>query len=891
MKGQEHAKRALEVAAAGGHNILLLGPPGSGKTLLARALPSILPAMMSDESLDLTRIYSVAGLLPSDTPLVAQRPFRSPHYTTSHAGLVGGGHWPRPGEVTLAHHGVLFLDELPEFGQSVLEVLRQPMEDKVVTISRAQGSVTFPANFMLVGAMNPCACGWYGDPRRECTCEPRTIARYRRRISGPLLDRIDLFVEVPRVEYEKLTAQEAGETSTQVRERVEAARGAQRQRFPNTGFHSNSDLGPVEVWEYCQPEGAARELARTAMEQPPALRAGLPSHTQGGAHHRRPGGQPHHRRTPPGRGDPVPAAWAWPRAIVITTKRGAAMNGVRARAWGALILAMIAVLAASMACGGEEEDAPPAVSSATPTAATAPAQQPQTPAMQWDAPPAMSIDTTKQYHATLRTSYGDITLELYPREVPVTVNNFVFLARQGYYDGVAFHRIVRGFMVQGGDPTGTGRGGPGYRFADEQVTPRLRARHARHGQLGAQQQRQPVLHHAPGLRSATGLHHLRDGDGGPRRARRHRQLAGGDPARRRTVPPPRAHCHPVDRDQRNGADDVCGAVRCTARGLVRDSVRGFGHTTATGGEYAVGQPHQPWPSTPRSSTARRCAPPTATSPWRSTRARPPLPSTTSCSWPARGSTTASASTASSGASWCRAATQRGRAAAGPGYRFADEPVTRDYLRGTLAMANAGPNTNGSQFFIVHQDAGLPPAYTIFGMVTEGLDTLDAIANVPVGMGPSGERSAPEEEVVIQSIENHRGLGPWAPLQATAQPWASMRWWASSSGPRTSTRWSRFYATVLELPPAIAPTTDFAAFTLQSGVRLSIGLHDGVRGASRDPHRVMVNLGVADIHRAAATLRERGVAFTREPEQEHWGGWVATFHDPDGNTLQLLQGAF
>ena len=267
VKGQEHAKRAMEVAAAGGHNILLLGPPGSGKTLLARSLPSILPAMMSDESLDLTRIYSVAGLLPSDTPLVSQRPFRSPHYTTSHAGLVGGGHWPRPGEVTLAHHGVLFLDELPEFGQSVLEVLRQPMEDKVVTISRAQGSVTFPANFMLVGAMNPCSCGWYGDPRRTCTCDSRTVARYRKRISGPLLDRIDLFVEVPRVEYEKLTAEELGETSEEVRDRVEAARAAQRERFPTTGFHSNSDLGPVEVWEYCQPEGEARELARTAMEQ------------------------------------------------------------------------------------------------------------------------------------------------------------------------------------------------------------------------------------------------------------------------------------------------------------------------------------------------------------------------------------------------------------------------------------------------------------------------------------------------------------------------------------------------------------------------------------------------------------------------------------------------
>jgi magnesium chelatase family protein len=194
IRGQEHAKRALEAAAAGGHNLLMSGPPGSGKTLLARSLPSILPAMSSSESLDLTKIYSVAGLLPSDTPLIVHRPFRSPHYTIFYAGLVGGGRLPRPGEVTLSHRGVLFLDELPEFGHNVLEVLRQPLEDRVVTISRAQGSVTFPANFMLVAAMNPCYCGYYGDPQKQCTCSAGMVSKYQKRISGPLLDRIDIFV-------------------------------------------------------------------------------------------------------------------------------------------------------------------------------------------------------------------------------------------------------------------------------------------------------------------------------------------------------------------------------------------------------------------------------------------------------------------------------------------------------------------------------------------------------------------------------------------------------------------------------------------------------------------------------------------------------------------------
>ncbi|MBI4201482.1 MAG: YifB family Mg chelatase-like AAA ATPase, partial [Chloroflexi bacterium] len=184
IRGQEHARRALEVAAAGGHNLLLSGPPGSGKTLLARTLPSVLPPLLPEESLEVTKVYSVSGLLPPDTPLIVDRPFRSPHYTISHAGLVGGGRWPHPGEVTLSHRGVLFLDELPEFGHSVLEVLRQPMEDKVVTISRAQGNVTFPANFVLVAAMNPCPCGYYGDPQKACTCSPTMVTRYQKRISG-----------------------------------------------------------------------------------------------------------------------------------------------------------------------------------------------------------------------------------------------------------------------------------------------------------------------------------------------------------------------------------------------------------------------------------------------------------------------------------------------------------------------------------------------------------------------------------------------------------------------------------------------------------------------------------------------------------------------------------
>jgi magnesium chelatase family protein len=267
IKGQEHVKRALEVAAAGGHNVIMMGPPGSGKTLLARSLPSLLPPMTTEEALEVTKIYSVSGLLPANTPLIRQRPFRSPHYTISNAGLVGGGHWPKPGEISLSHRGVLFLDELPEFGHSVLEVLRQPLEDRVITISRAQGSVTFPANFMLVGAMNPCPCGYYGDPFKQCTCSPGLVARYQKRISGPFIDRVDIFVEVPHIDYEKLADDRLGEKSERVQKRVEAARSIQHQRFEGTILACNAEMTPTEVREFCQVEESAQSLLKTAMKQ------------------------------------------------------------------------------------------------------------------------------------------------------------------------------------------------------------------------------------------------------------------------------------------------------------------------------------------------------------------------------------------------------------------------------------------------------------------------------------------------------------------------------------------------------------------------------------------------------------------------------------------------
>jgi magnesium chelatase family protein len=264
VRGQEHVKRALEVAAAGGHNLLMIGPAGAGKTLLARALPGILPSMTPEEALTVTRIYSVAGLLPRDTPLIRQRPFRAPHHTISQAGLVGGGRQPRPGEISLSHRGVLFLDELPEFGQQTLEVLRQPLEDHHVTISRANGSVMFPANFMLVAAMNPCPCGNYGDPVKACTCSESTVSRYQRRISGPLLDRIDIFVEVPRVDYEKLASLKPSEPSSAVRERIDRARQLQQERFAGRPAGANAEMTPADVRDFCQ--GDIEEQARSFLK-------------------------------------------------------------------------------------------------------------------------------------------------------------------------------------------------------------------------------------------------------------------------------------------------------------------------------------------------------------------------------------------------------------------------------------------------------------------------------------------------------------------------------------------------------------------------------------------------------------------------------------------------
>ncbi|MDH4224867.1 MAG: YifB family Mg chelatase-like AAA ATPase [Deltaproteobacteria bacterium] len=264
VKGQEQVKRALEIAAAGSHHLMLMGPPGSGKTMLARRLPTILPAITFDETLETTRIHSIAGLLGPGQPLVAQRPFRSPHHSISPAGLVGGGSIPQPGEISLAHNGVLFLDELPEFPRNVLELLRQPLEERRLTISRAAMSLEFPCSFMLVAALNPCPCGYLGDAGHRCRCSPGDVARYRGRISGPLLDRIDLQVDVPATPFDKLADARRGESSPHVRQRVEAARGRMAARLNG---RPNALMTPAEMEAHCQPNPEGLALLRNAMEK------------------------------------------------------------------------------------------------------------------------------------------------------------------------------------------------------------------------------------------------------------------------------------------------------------------------------------------------------------------------------------------------------------------------------------------------------------------------------------------------------------------------------------------------------------------------------------------------------------------------------------------------